>query len=340
MDPLIRDLLYCLAALGVAFLVARTATPPIIDAAIRMGMVDKPDGKLKQHKAPVAYLGGLSVALGVLAGIALIYEFNQQVLAILLSAAVVLVLGLIDDIGALSPQAKLAGQLLATVVLIKAGVMIKLVFLPSWVAIPLTILWMVGMTNSFNLIDIMDGLSSGVGAIAALWLALIALCAPDPISGTAFLGFALAGGLLGFRQYNTAPARIYMGDTGSLFAGFLLGALAMVNHYTIEHRLGAVVPLLVLAVPLFDTLFVMYVRWRRGMPVMLGSPDHVALRLRKWRLSTVATVRANLLAAGLFGAIGMGVMIAPLPVAIGVVSGCVVIALGLAIWLRRIDMSL
>lgn len=339
-DPLVRDVLLAAAAFAVAFAVSMASTPRIIKAAIRFDLVDKPDGKLKNQREPVAYLGGLAIALGVLAGIGLTYEFNQEILAILLSAAVVLVLGLIDDIGALSPYAKLGGQLLAVSVLIKAGVMIKLVFLPSWLAIPLTVLWMVGMTNSFNLIDIMDGLSSGVGAIAAIWLAVIALCAPDPIPSTAYLACALAGGLLGFRRYNAHPAKIYMGDTGSLFAGFLLGALAMANHYTIEHRLGAVVPLLVLGVPLFDTMFVMYIRWRRGIPVMLGSPDHVALRLRKWRLNTVNTVRANMFAAALMGAVGVGVMMAPLTWAIGIIAGIAIAAVILAAWLKTIDMSL
>lgn len=339
-DPLLRELLLACGAFGVAFAVAWGITPRLIGAAIRFGIVDKPDGKLKQHERPVAYLGGLAIALGVLVAIGLVYQFDQQLLAILLAAAVVLVLGLIDDLGGLSPYAKLGGQLLATLVLIKAGVMIQIAALPSWLALPLTLLWMIGMTNSFNLIDIMDGLSSGVGAIAAIFLALIALVAPDPIPGTAFLGFALAGALLGFRRFNAAPAQIYMGDTGSLFTGFILGALAMVNHYTMHHRLGIVVPLIVLGVPLFDTLFVMYIRWRRGMPVMLGSPDHVALRLRRWKLSTANTVRVNMLVTALLGALAFGVMVAPQPLAIGLIAAMAVIAVIVAVWLKSIDMGL
>lgn len=340
LDPLTSQLVLAGVAFFVALGVAWGITPRIIAAAIRIGIVDKPDGVLKRQGAPVAYLGGLAVALGVLAGIGLTYQFDREILAVLLAAAVVLILGLIDDLGALSPGVKLAGQLLAVAVLIKAGVMIQLVFLPSWLSIPLTVFWMVGMTNSFNLIDIMDGLSSGVGAIAAIWLAIIALCAPDPIPSTACLGAALAGGLLGFRRYNVAPARIYLGDTGSLFCGFILGALAMTNHYTATHRLGVVVPLMVLGVSLFDTAFVMYVRWRRGLPVMLGSPDHVALRLRKWRLSTVATVRVNLFAATLVGGLGVGVMVAPLAWAIGILAAVAIGAVVLAAWLKTIDMTL
>jgi UDP-GlcNAc:undecaprenyl-phosphate GlcNAc-1-phosphate transferase len=223
-------------------------------------------------------------------------------------------------------------------VLLKAGVMIELVFLPPVVAALLSALWLLAAINAFNLIDIMDGLSSGVGALAALFFAGIAFA--GGLADTAFLGAALAGGLLGFRYFNTFPARIYLGDTGSMFTGLLLGALAMVNDYTDVHALGSLVPLLVLGVPLFDMLFVMYVRYRRGLPVMLGSPDHVALRLRKWRLSTPATVRVNLAASALLGSAGVAVMLLPVAAAIAVLAGVGVLLLGVGIWLRTIDMSM
>jgi UDP-GlcNAc:undecaprenyl-phosphate GlcNAc-1-phosphate transferase len=327
-----------LLAFAIALVTALVATPRLIAAAHALGIVDRPDGRLKHQREPVPYLGGLAVALAVLVALGFTYRFELPVLAILLAASIVLLLGLIDDLGQISPSAKLAGQLLATLVLIKAGVMIQIVFLPAWVTLPLTVLWMIAATNAFNLIDVMDGLSSGVGAVAALFLAVIAFL--SGLHATAFIGAALAGGLLGFRHYNVEPARIYLGDTGSLFAGFLLGALAMVNSYTIEHELGIVAPLLILGVPLFDMLFVMYVRWRRGLPVMLGSPDHIALRLRKWRLSTRWTVRVNILAATLLGGAGMAIMLSPLQVAIGLLVTLALVALAVAAWLRSIDMTL
>ncbi|UCF67322.1 MAG: undecaprenyl/decaprenyl-phosphate alpha-N-acetylglucosaminyl 1-phosphate transferase [Acidobacteriota bacterium] len=326
------------AAFLIAWLTAFSVTPRLIDAAERFGIVDHPDGRLKTQREPVPYLGGIAIALGVLVALGVTYRFDRQILAILLSSSILLVIGLLDDLGSLKPASKLAGQLLAVLVLIKAGVMIQLVFLPLWVSLPLTVLWMLAATNAFNLIDIMDGLSSGVGAVAALFFAGVALS--GGLTDTAFLGAALAGALLGFRHYNVEPARIYMGDTGSLFTGFLLGALAMVNAYTREHRLGVLVPLLILAVPLFDMLFVMYIRWRRGLPVMLGSPDHVALRLRKWRLTTRATVRANLLAALIAGGCGVALMLLALPWAQALLVTLAVAALAVAAWLRTIDMSL
>ena len=266
------------------------------------------------------------------------YSFDQTLLAVLLAASIVLVLGLVDDLGSLGPWAKLAGQLLAALVLVKSGVKIQVVFLPDWAEIPITLLWMIAITNAFNLIDIMDGLSSGVGAVAALFFAGIAYW--GGLDTTAFLGIALAGALLGFRRFNVEPAKIYLGDTGSLFVGFLLGALGMINSYDSVHRLGVIVPALVMGVPLFDMLFVMYIRWRRGMPVMLGSPDHVALRLRKWRLSTRHTVRANVLVSTLFGGVGVAIMLTPLATAIIILSSWAALLVVTAVLLRRIDMTL
>jgi UDP-GlcNAc:undecaprenyl-phosphate GlcNAc-1-phosphate transferase len=335
---LLIDLALAALAAALAWATAFLFTPRLRDAARRFGIVDKPDGRLKTQREPVAYLGGLAVALGVLVALGVTYRFEQQLLAILLAGSIVLVLGLVDDLGGLTPRVKLAGQLLAALVLVKAGVRIQLVFLPDWFEIPLTVLWIVAVTNAFNLIDIMDGLSSGVGAVSALVLGGIAFA--NGFTSTAFLGAALAGALWGFRHYNVQPAEIYLGDTGSLYVGFTLAALAIANQYTVVHRLGALVPALVLGVPLFDMLFVMYIRWRRGLPVMLGSPDHVALRLRKWRLSTRDTVRVNVVAALVLGTAGVAVMLVPQPAALGILGGVAAGALGVAAWLKSIDMSL
>ncbi|MEN6631967.1 MAG: MraY family glycosyltransferase, partial [Candidatus Polarisedimenticolia bacterium] len=304
------DVVLAAAALLLAWGTARLFTPRFREAALRFGIVDRPDGRLKTQREPVAYLGGLAVALGVLVALSVTFSFDQNLLAMLLGGSIVLVLGLVDDLGSLSPRTKLAGQLLAALVLVKGGVRIQLVYLPDWVEYPLTLLWIMGVTNAFNLIDVMDGLSAGVGAVAALFLGGVALA--GGLKSTAFLAFALAGALWGFRRYNVSPAKIYLGDTGSLYAGFLLAAIAIANEYTRVHPLGAVAPVVILGVPIFDMLFVMYVRWRRGMPVMKGSPDHFALRLRKWRLSTTATAQVSVAAAAICGTAGLLVVVLPL----------------------------
>jgi UDP-GlcNAc:undecaprenyl-phosphate GlcNAc-1-phosphate transferase len=174
--------------------------------------------------------------------------------------------------------------------------------------------------------------------VAAVVLLLIADLDGGVVAATLLAG--VAGSCLGFLRYNFEPARIYMGDTGSMFLGMTLGALAMDNAYTHSSTLGAIAPALILGVPLFDMLFVMYIRHRRGLPVMLGSPDHVALRLRKWRLSTRQTVVLSYSVTGVLGLVALGLTLFPLMWAVALLGGTAVIALAAGIWLRTIDMSL
>ena len=323
---------------GLAAVLSAVLTPRVREAAIRFGIVDRPDGRLKTHREPVPYLGGLAICLSFLLAMGLTFEFSEQVLGLLLAGSIVVILGLVDDLGQLAPWTKLAGQLVAVLVLIKSGIHIQLTFIPQPVAIALSVLWLLAVTNAFNLIDIMDGLSAGTAMVAALTLLVVAELGGGSTAATLLAG--LAGSCLGFLRYNFRPARIYMGDTGSLFLGLLLGALAMDNAYTEFNPVAALAPALILGVPLFDMLFVMYVRRRRGLPVMLGSPDHVALRLRKWRLSTGQTVLASWAATALLGAAAVVMTQVSARGALSVLGIVAVVALALAVWLRRIDMSL
>ena len=330
---LIHGLTFALAAGLAAWL-----TPRVREAAIRFGIVDQPDGKLKTHREPIPYLGGLAICLAFLLALSMTFEFRQEVLGMLLAGSIVVIVGLVDDLGQLGPWTKLAGQTVAVLVLIKSGIYIKLTFIPVWIALPLSVLWLLAVTNAFNLIDIMDGLSAGTAMIAALVLLAIAELGGRSEAATLLAG--LAGACLGFLKYNFAPARIFMGDTGSMFLGLLLGALAMNNAYTQHNGLAALAPVLILGVPLFDMIFVMYIRWRRGLPVMLGSPDHVALRLREWRLTTRQTVLASYAAGILLGAAAVAMTLLPLGGAVAVLGTVTGLALVTALWLNRIKMRL
>ncbi|HEY5998099.1 MAG TPA: MraY family glycosyltransferase [bacterium] len=321
-----------------AALLADRLTPVAMRIARQYGLVDRPDGKLKRQSEPVPYLGGAAVYLAFLVTLGITYSFSREVLALLLAGTMVVLLGLVDDIGAISPRAKFLGQSLAALVLMKAGIVMQIVWLPWWANWPLTLLWLVGVANAINLIDIMDGLASGVGLLVALALLVVAL-----INGNhqiAILTATLAGALAGFVRYNFQPARIYLGDTGSLFIGLNLGALAMIGRYTEHNNLGVLVPLVILGVPVFDTLFVMYIRYRRGVSMFLGSPDHVALRLRRWRLSVRQTVAASYATTALLGAAGVAIMLLDGRGAVGVLCVLGLGALGLAAWLKKIDMGL
>ncbi len=323
---------------ALAVTLSAVLTPRLREAAIRFGIVDRPDGRLKNQREPVPYLGGLAICLSFLLALALTFSFSVEVLGILLAGSIVVILGLVDDLGQLGPWTKLAGQLVAILVLVKSGIYIKLVFLPPPVAIALSVVWLLAVTNAFNLIDIMDGLSAGTAAVASITLLVVAEI--NGGSTTATLLACLAGSCLGFLRYNFEPARIYMGDAGSMFLGLLLGALAMDTAYTTRNPLAALGPALILGLPLFDMLFVMYIRWRRGLPVMLGSPDHVVLRLRRWRLTTRQTVLASYVATALLGAVAVAMTLLPVRGAAVALGAVVVAALTVGLLLKRIDMGL
>ena len=252
------------------------------------------------------YLGGIAIYLSFLLALAFSFELDQEVLGLLLAGTIVLLLGFIDDLGFLKTWGKFIGQLIAVLVLVKSGIFIKLVFLPTYVSIPLTFLWLVGIMNAFNIIDVMDGLTAGVALFASIAFFFVAL-----LNGRimiAIVAITLAGSLLGFLRYNFNPARIYMGDTGSMFLGLMLGAMAMIGSYTEKNFLGFCAPLVILGIPIFDTFQVMFARWRKRIPVVRGSPDHYALRLRAAGVSVPWVALLSYGAAAILGGLGIFIM--------------------------------
>ena len=162
-------------------------TPIVIEAAIRYDIVDKPDGNLKTHQRPVAYLGGIAIYLSFLATLALTFDFSREVLGLLLAATIVILLGIIDDLKPLGPKVKMFGQIIAIFVLIKCGIYIQIKIIPDWLGMFITFFWMLGIINAFNIIDIMDGLSAGTGLIASLVLFVISALVEVHLVRTDFL---------------------------------------------------------------------------------------------------------------------------------------------------------
>lgn len=261
-----------------AFLLALYGTPVARAAALRFGVVDNPDGHLKNQSEPVPYFGGLAIYLAVLIPLCLFYTFDQRILAILLSGTLVLLLGLIDDFGVLTPAAKFMGQIIAAIVLIKSDVIIRIEFFPPYINLLLTVLWILGMTNAMNIIDIMDGLCAGISLVASFCLFFVAALKNDTM--IAIFALTLTGSLAGFLRYNFQPARIYMGDAGSMFLGLCLGALAIIGDYSDFNRLALYNPILIFGVAIFDTIYVMILRLLQRKSPFLGSKDHFAIRLK------------------------------------------------------------
>ena len=313
-------------------------TPLMRQAALRFGIVDRPDGRLKNQAEPVPYLGGLAVYIAFLVTLAFTFTFDREVLGLLLGGTLLLLLGLVDDFGVLSPKVKLMGQFLAAFVMVKAGIKVQIVFLPDLVNIILSAFWIVAVTNAFNIIDIMDGLAAGVASVCCLVLSYVAIVNGRPV--IAMMTLSLAGAMIGFLRYNFSPAKIYLGDTGSLFIGCMIASICLIGSYTAHNRIGILIPVVVLGVPLFDMLFVSYIRWRRGMSILLGSPDHFALRLRKWRLTTRQTVLCSYGLSALLGVAGILMLYASDLQALMILAGITLLGLGLGYFLKKIDMTM
>lgn len=327
------ELLWWYATLLLSMALGLYLTPAVRKAALRYGVLDHPDGRLKHHREPTPYLGGIAVYLSFLITLGVVFEFEPALLGLLLSGTIVAMLGLFDDLRVLPPRVKLGGQCLAALVLLKSGIAIQLVAIPPWLALPLTLLWIAGITNALNIIDVSDGLSTGVAAIAGI--ALFVLAALSGNSLIAVTTLALVGSLLGFLRYNQPPARIYLGDTGSMFIGFMLAALAMIGSYTERTILGALAPLCILFVPILDTALVSCARLGRGMSPFKGSPDHFALRLahRGWSPNRVAAYGYFL--GGVGGAMGIAMTLVDEPAALTIALGAALLFVANFVWLWR-----
>ncbi len=269
---------YLPIAVIIAFLLALYMSPVAARAARKFGIIDKPDGELKVQKDGVPYFGGLAIFTSFLLAYSFVYGTENRTLAILLSGSIIVIVGLIDDFQVLSPGAKFTGQLVAAYILVDSGIYIKLDFLSPWIAIPLTVVWLVGMMNALNIIDIMDGLAVGVSSVAGMFFLIVAIINNDGI--IIALTAVMIGSTLGFLKFNFQPARIYMGDSGSMFLGLLLGALSIIGDYSTRNKLGFISPLIILSIPLFDTFLVMFLRIIKGKSPFFGSKDHFAVRLR------------------------------------------------------------
>jgi UDP-GlcNAc:undecaprenyl-phosphate GlcNAc-1-phosphate transferase len=276
-----------------AFALSLGLTPVFRKVALKSQFLDTPSGQLKKHTAPIPYLGGLamyfSFLLVIFGTLALAPPPDTKPLfALLIGGTVVAIMGLVDDLFSLSPAIKFLFEIVAAVLLMIFGLKIEFLSGHPILTYALTIFWVLAVTNAVNIIDIMDGLSSGVAAIACLGFVLAPFLATHSYVPVA--AAALAGAVLGFLPFNYQPARIYMGDSGALFLGFTLSALAMGHGYTQNNIVGICAPVLILGVPLYDTALVMMIRFIRGRSMFRGSNDHLALRLRKIGLTVKQTV--------------------------------------------------
>jgi UDP-GlcNAc:undecaprenyl-phosphate/decaprenyl-phosphate GlcNAc-1-phosphate transferase len=284
--------------LAIAALLSSLLLTPLTRAiSLRAGLVDRPDGDRKTHASPIPRFGGVPIALSIVAAFALFglsstgngagygvasrWPLLWPLLWKLFPACgVIVVTGLIDDLIGLRPAYKLAGQLTASAIAWSAGVSINSIGgidLAPWLCLPLTLIWLVGCANAFNLIDGVDGLAAGIGLFATLATLVMSL-----LHGNMSLALAtapLAGALLGFLRYNFNPASIFLGDSGSLLLGFLLGCYGVLWSQKSATVVAMVAPMMVLSIPLLDVVLSIGRRFLRGRPIFSADRGHIHHRL-------------------------------------------------------------
>ncbi|MCX5782799.1 MAG: MraY family glycosyltransferase [Elusimicrobia bacterium] len=275
-------------ALGISFFMSFFLVPLFRLIALKLKVLDMPHSQVKTHKEPIPYLGGLPIWIGWIVSLFIIRFTTffptgtlHSLRGIILGSILILILGLADDIipKGLGFKSKLLVQTLAALIVILFDIRLHFIN-PNFIAIIVSVIWIIGITNSLNIIDIMDGLSSGIAFIACMAFLFIAL--PTEQIYVNFCAAALAGGILGFIPYNLSKGKkIFMGDTGSLTIGFILASISLGTSYTKVNYIGLFAPLLILAIPIYDTFLVMVLRWSKSISPFMGSKDHFALRLEK-----------------------------------------------------------
>ena len=276
------------AALAVALLISFVATPIVKALAQRMGAVDVPKDNRRMHDHPIPRMGGLAIFLGFLLSTLVFVPMSQSLKGMLLGGVIIVILGMLDDVYALPALPKLIVQIGAALVAVLHGNVIQVLSNPNvfssnpyWTlgkwAIPLTVIWIVAITNAVNLIDGLDGLAVGVATISSLTMLVIAMLVSDGV--VALMMAALAGGCIGFMPYNLNPAKIFMGDTGSTFLGFILATASIQGLFKFYTIVSFAVPFLMLGLPLFDTCFAILRRVSRGQNPMSPDRSHVHHRL-------------------------------------------------------------
>ncbi len=294
-----------LAVFSATATVCVVLTPWAMRLAFRRNLLDHP-GDHKSHNAAVPYLGGVAIVTTfslMVAVISLVWPPNSGLgeLLVVLTAAVFLALvGLVDDVRQVSPLWRIVAEVVVAIAIWSTGTGV-IVTTSEPVNMGLTVLWFVGITNAFNLLDNMDGLAAGIAAIASLTIFAIATTNDQFL--VAGLAVGLAGCAVGFLRHNFHPARIYMGDGGSLFIGFLVAYLGIKLQFQGGRLLSALVPVLVCSMAIFDTTLVTISRLARGRSPFLGGQDHVSHRLVRLGLPVPIAVGTIY-----FGAIGIGIL--------------------------------
>ena len=292
------DILKLIMCFSVAFGVSLALTPFVKVLAQKIGAIDVPDAR-RVHDHPIPRMGGLAIFYGFLIGVMCFCQLDKALRGILIGSLIIVALGIADDVKQLGAKLKFLVQIVVACIVVGHDIVIEYVSVPTFISetgiiglgyfsIPITILWIVGVTNAVNLIDGLDGLAVGVSSIATFSLFFIAILSGE--MQVALLSAALAGGCLGFLPYNFNPAKIFMGDTGSTFLGFMLSVVCIQGLFKGYVVISFIIPFLILGLPIFDTAFAIVRRIWNKKPIMAPDRGHLHHKLMDMGFSQKQTV--------------------------------------------------
>lgn len=320
---------YYIIAFFTPFMISYLLTPVAKRIAHKCGAIDVPKDDRRVHTEPIPRLGGLAIYISTIVSLIIFAPKDTTTLAILVGASIIALSGMVDDIKPMSAKLKLVFQIIGAVVVVVGGVKIDFITIPTsnqivelgLFAVPITIFWIVGITNTLNLIDGLDGLSAGVSGIASLSFFFVAINMAARLNDPLLMAFPIlmalivAGAAFGFLPHNFNPARIFMGDTGSLFLGFMLSVIAVEG--AMKSIAAVLLPLLVLGLPIFDTTFAILRRFVNKKPIMQADRGHLHHRLLDKGFSQKQTVLVLYAISLLLGT--SGILFSHLSIGIGMV---------------------
>lgn len=296
--------MYVYAIVGIAFIICLILTPIVIKVSKKLNIVDIPKDNRRVHNKPMPRIGGVAIVLSMLIVLGIYYfitkdiegislKNNSTFIGFILGGIVIFCMGLVDDIFNLRARYKFIFQLLAGVIIYIFGIKIAGIKIPfiytdminfGWLDLPITLLWVIGVTNAVNLIDGLDGLAAGISAISATALLIIFIATSASLEAI-IIAAVLVGSTLGFLPFNFNPAKTFMGDVGSNFLGYTLSIISILGFAKGYTMLAIIAPILALGVPIFDTLFAMVRRFIKGQPMLQPDGAHIHHRLLKMGLN-------------------------------------------------------
>ncbi len=298
-------------ALAVSMLLSFALTPLVKRLAYRIGAVDVPKDKRRMHDHPIPRLGGLSIFIGCVIAILLFADTDRQLRGILLGSCLIVAVGVVDDSHPLGAGIKFILQIVSALIAVWHGVIIEAIANPVsfltgnlyWdfgiMAVPITVVWIVAVTNSVNLIDGLDGLADGVSTIAALTMLILALLLRE--LGMAVICAALVGACVGFMPFNRNPAKIFMGDTGATFLGFMLATVSVTGLFKLYAMISFIVPFIILGFPIFDTASAFTRRILKGQNPMKADRSHTHHKLIDMGMNQKQAVATLYMVAAVLG---------------------------------------